>query len=159
MSGVVGWWYEGDACQPDFRRRLANHGDEVADLVRNLRTAILTARPELTERIYPRLARLGLPPPASDPRATACSWSAALGVPPPLARVTCFRSSQPSCGTAGGRLRRERIGSVTAVPSVSHSITVRLEVPAGGASVSQLTTAVERAYGPTELQTDTEVAP
>jgi malate dehydrogenase (oxaloacetate-decarboxylating) len=48
---------------------------------------------------------------------------------------------------------------VTAVPSVSHSITVRLEVPAGGASVSQLTTAVERAYGPTELPTDTEVAP
>jgi len=36
---------------------------------------------------------------------------------------------------------------VSAVPSVSYSITVRLEVPAGGASVSQLTTAVERAGG------------
>jgi malate dehydrogenase (oxaloacetate-decarboxylating) len=36
---------------------------------------------------------------------------------------------------------------VTAVPSVSYSITVRLEVPAGGASVSQLTTAVEQAGG------------
>jgi malate dehydrogenase (oxaloacetate-decarboxylating) len=39
------------------------------------------------------------------------------------------------------------IGSVAAVPSVSYSITVRLEVPAGGASVSQLTTAVEQAGG------------
>ena len=37
--------------------------------------------------------------------------------------------------------------SVSAVPSVSYSITVRLEVPAGGASVSQLTTAVEQAGG------------
>ncbi len=36
---------------------------------------------------------------------------------------------------------------MTAVPSVSYSITVRLEVPAGGASVSQLTTAVEHAGG------------
>jgi malate dehydrogenase (oxaloacetate-decarboxylating) len=34
-----------------------------------------------------------------------------------------------------------------AVPSVSYSITVRLEVPAGGAAVSQLTTAVEHAGG------------
>ncbi len=36
---------------------------------------------------------------------------------------------------------------MTAVPSVSYSITVRLEVPAGGAAVSQLTTAVEQAGG------------
>ncbi len=36
---------------------------------------------------------------------------------------------------------------MSAVPSVSYSITVRLEVPAGGASVSQLTTAVEQAGG------------
>jgi len=36
---------------------------------------------------------------------------------------------------------------VSAVPSVSNSITVRLEVPAGGASVSGLTTAVEQAGG------------
>jgi len=36
---------------------------------------------------------------------------------------------------------------VSAVPSVSYSITVRLEVPAGGTSVSQLTTAVEQAGG------------
>jgi malate dehydrogenase (oxaloacetate-decarboxylating) len=36
---------------------------------------------------------------------------------------------------------------VTAVPSVSYSITVRLEVPAGGASVGQLTSAVEGAGG------------
>ena len=36
---------------------------------------------------------------------------------------------------------------MSAVPSVSYSITVRLEVPAGGASVSQLTTAVEHAGG------------
>jgi malate dehydrogenase (oxaloacetate-decarboxylating) len=36
---------------------------------------------------------------------------------------------------------------VSAVPSVSYSITVRLEVPAGGPSVSLLTTAVERAGG------------
>jgi malate dehydrogenase (oxaloacetate-decarboxylating) len=36
---------------------------------------------------------------------------------------------------------------VSAVPSVSYSITVRLEVPAGGAAVSQLTTAVEQAGG------------
>ncbi len=42
---------------------------------------------------------------------------------------------------------RERITIVSAVPSVSYSITVRLEVPAGGASVSQLTTAVETAGG------------
>jgi malate dehydrogenase (oxaloacetate-decarboxylating) len=36
---------------------------------------------------------------------------------------------------------------VSAVPSVSYSITVRLEVPAGGAAVSQLTTVVEEAGG------------
>ena len=36
---------------------------------------------------------------------------------------------------------------MTAVPSISYSITVRLEVPAGGTSVSQLTTAVEQAGG------------
>jgi malate dehydrogenase (oxaloacetate-decarboxylating) len=36
---------------------------------------------------------------------------------------------------------------MSALPSVSYSITVRLEVPAGGASVSQLTTAVEQAGG------------
>ena len=36
---------------------------------------------------------------------------------------------------------------MSAVPSVSYSITVRLEVPAGGAAVSQLTTAVENAGG------------
>ena len=36
---------------------------------------------------------------------------------------------------------------MSAVPSVSYSITVRLEVPAGGSSVSQLTTAVEHAGG------------
>jgi malate dehydrogenase (oxaloacetate-decarboxylating) len=36
---------------------------------------------------------------------------------------------------------------VTAVPSVSYSITVRLEVPAGGLAVSQLTTAVEQSGG------------
>jgi malate dehydrogenase (oxaloacetate-decarboxylating) len=36
---------------------------------------------------------------------------------------------------------------VSALPSVSYSITVRLEVPAGGAAVSQLTTAVEHAGG------------
>jgi malate dehydrogenase (oxaloacetate-decarboxylating) len=36
---------------------------------------------------------------------------------------------------------------VAAVPSVSYSITVRLEIPAGGGAVSQLTTAVERAGG------------
>jgi hypothetical protein len=34
-----------------------------------------------------------------------------------------------------------------ALPSASYSITVRLEVPAGGTSVSQLTTAVESAGG------------
>ena len=36
---------------------------------------------------------------------------------------------------------------MSAAPSVSYSITVRLEVPAGGAAVSQLTTAVEQAGG------------
>jgi malate dehydrogenase (oxaloacetate-decarboxylating) len=36
---------------------------------------------------------------------------------------------------------------VSTIPSVSYSITVRLEVPAGGAAVSQLTTAVEQAGG------------
>jgi malate dehydrogenase (oxaloacetate-decarboxylating) len=36
---------------------------------------------------------------------------------------------------------------MSAVPSVSYSITVRLEVPAGGTSVSQLTAAVESAGG------------
>ena len=36
---------------------------------------------------------------------------------------------------------------MSAVPSVSYSITVRLEVPAGGPAVSQLTTAVEQAGG------------
>ncbi|QGN33291.1 NAD-dependent malic enzyme [Microlunatus sp. Gsoil 973] len=36
---------------------------------------------------------------------------------------------------------------MSAVPSVSNSITVRLEVPAGGSSVSGLTTAVEQAGG------------
>ena len=42
---------------------------------------------------------------------------------------------------------RENIVSVTALPSVSYSITVRLEVPAGGAAVSQLTSVVEGAGG------------
>jgi malate dehydrogenase (oxaloacetate-decarboxylating) len=36
---------------------------------------------------------------------------------------------------------------VATVPSISYSITVRLEVPAGGTSVSQLTAAVEKAGG------------
>ena len=36
---------------------------------------------------------------------------------------------------------------MSAAPSVSYSITVRLEVPAGGAAVSQLTSAVEQAGG------------
>jgi malate dehydrogenase (oxaloacetate-decarboxylating) len=36
---------------------------------------------------------------------------------------------------------------VASIPSVSYSITVRLEVPAGGTAVSQLTTTVERAGG------------
>jgi len=36
---------------------------------------------------------------------------------------------------------------VTSMPSVSYSITVRLEVPAGGSAVSRLTTAVEQAGG------------
>ncbi|HEY9412831.1 MAG TPA: NAD-dependent malic enzyme [Jiangellaceae bacterium] len=36
---------------------------------------------------------------------------------------------------------------MVSVPSVSYSITVRLEVPAGGTAVSQLTTAVEKAAG------------
>ena len=36
---------------------------------------------------------------------------------------------------------------MSALPSVSYSITVRLEVPAGGSSVSHLTTAVEQAGG------------
>jgi malate dehydrogenase (oxaloacetate-decarboxylating) len=36
---------------------------------------------------------------------------------------------------------------VTSMPSVSYSITVRLEVPAGGSAVSRLTTAVEHAGG------------
>jgi malate dehydrogenase (oxaloacetate-decarboxylating) len=36
---------------------------------------------------------------------------------------------------------------VTALPSVSYSITVRLEIPAGGAAVSHLTNAVESAGG------------
>lgn len=36
----------------------------------------------------------------------------------------------------------EGVDVMTTMPSASYSITVRLEVPAGGASVSQLTTAV-----------------
>ena len=36
---------------------------------------------------------------------------------------------------------------MSAAPSVSYSITVRLEVPAGGAAVSHLTAAVEQAGG------------
>ena len=36
---------------------------------------------------------------------------------------------------------------MASVPSISYSITVRLEVPAGGTAVSQLTSAVERAGG------------
>ena len=36
---------------------------------------------------------------------------------------------------------------MSALPSVSYSITVRLEVPAGGSSVSHLTTAVEQTGG------------
>src|SRR6476659_558843 len=45
------------------------------------------------------------------------------------------------------RRARERLRDMTAVPSISYSITVRLEVPAGGASVSQLTTVVEHEGG------------
>src|SRR4029453_4574656 len=62
-------------------------------------------------------------------------------------RCQCRRRTGPRCRVVEGRRSRERIWSVTAVPSVSYSITVRLEVPAGGASVSQLTTAVEQAGG------------
>jgi malate dehydrogenase (oxaloacetate-decarboxylating) len=66
-------------------------------------------------------------------------------------RRECRRRTQPSCGAALSRSKRclshERIGSVTAVPSISYSITVRLEVPAGGAAVSRLTTAVEQVGG------------
>jgi malate dehydrogenase (oxaloacetate-decarboxylating) len=51
------------------------------------------------------------------------------------------------CFRALHAVPRERIERVSAVPSVSYSITVRLEVPAGGTSVSQLTTAVEQAGG------------
>jgi malate dehydrogenase (oxaloacetate-decarboxylating) len=40
-----------------------------------------------------------------------------------------------------------RVGQVASVPSISNSITVRLEVPAGGAAVSHLTAAVEKAGG------------
>ena len=36
---------------------------------------------------------------------------------------------------------------MTALPSISYSITVRLEIPAGGPAVSQLTTAVEQSGG------------
>ena len=42
---------------------------------------------------------------------------------------------------------REKMRLVSALPSVSYSITVRLEVPAGGGSVSTLTSAVEGAGG------------
>src|SRR4029453_14551712 len=62
-------------------------------------------------------------------------------------RCQCRRRTGPRCRVVEGRRSREMIGSVTAVPSVSYSITVRLEVPAGGSSVSQLTTAVEQAGG------------
>ena len=48
---------------------------------------------------------------------------------------------------------RERIGSVAAVPSISYSITVRLEVPAGGPRSARLTTAVEHAGGAVTLST------
>jgi len=40
-----------------------------------------------------------------------------------------------------------RVGQVASVPSISNSITVRLEVPAGGAAVSHLTAVVEKAGG------------
>jgi malate dehydrogenase (oxaloacetate-decarboxylating) len=50
-------------------------------------------------------------------------------------------------GTSGRSGGREKIAGVTALPSVSYSITVRLEVPAGGSTVSKLTTAVEQAGG------------
>jgi malate dehydrogenase (oxaloacetate-decarboxylating) len=55
--------------------------------------------------------------------------------------------STASCGAADSGQSREKIGCVTALPSVSYSITVRLEVPAGGPAVSQLTTAVEQSGG------------
>jgi hypothetical protein len=148
MSGVVGWGCEGYACQPDLRRCLVNDGDEVADLSETSGRRFSLSVPNSPKGFTHGWHGLGFHHQPPTPRATACSWSAALGVPPPLARVTCFRISQPSCGTASGRLRRERIGSVTAVPSVSHLITVRVAV------------AIRRAAdGPTELPTDTEVAP
>src|SRR3978361_1835238 len=50
-------------------------------------------------------------------------------------------------GTFWSTARHEKIAGVTAMPSVSYSITVRLEVPAGGSTVSKLTTAVEQAGG------------
>ena len=64
-------------------------------------------------------------------------------------------SQQPVRGSRSGSARRTAIFRlvsaklclVSATPSVSYSITVRLEVPAGGTAVSQLTTAVEQAGG------------
>src|SRR6478752_1614419 len=51
-----------------------------------------------------------------------------------------MEASQPSQSQRSGL-------AVATVPSVSYSITVRLEVPAGGNAVSQLTHAVESAGG------------
>src|SRR5690606_29776814 len=49
-----------------------------------------------------------------------------------------FLSSPPFCA---------KMQSVTAAPSISYSITVRLEVPASGSAVGLLTGAVEQAGG------------
>ena len=97
------------------------------------------------------LAALGVPAFACTPdafpdllavaltRGDVAAWAAARG--------HRRRRHGPAGGSGGGSEHRERITPVSAVPSVSYSITVRLEVPAGGAAVSQLTTAVEHAGG------------
>lgn len=41
------------------------------------------------------------------------------------------------------KLRKAKDSAMATAPSVSYSMTVRLEVPASGTAVSQLTTAVE----------------
>ncbi len=53
---------------------------------------------------------------------------------------------RPTAGNGYDRAGHATISRVS-VPSASYSITIRLEVPAGGAAVSRLTTAVEEAGG------------
>ena len=91
---------------------------------------------ERAERVGPSAAR-------SRPAARSANLAR---LRPPLQPRLRRRPSLPGVA-AGASPVRDTMWGVATQPSISYSITVRLEVPAGGTAISRLTTAVEDAGG------------